>query len=95
MVLDENDCMVDISRYFLGFTQSQSCGRCTFCRVGTRRMLDLLEKVCEGRARAEDLTTLEELAALGALADKAAPYILLNGKRRCPDRKRQLSLPLV
>ncbi len=50
VVLDEGDCMVDIARYFLHFTQGQSCGRCTFCRVGTRRMLDILDRLCQGQA---------------------------------------------
>ena len=62
VVLDERDCMVDIARYFLAFTQSQSCGRCTFCRVGTRRMLDLLDRVCAGKGVAGDIERLEELA---------------------------------
>jgi len=50
IVLDDADCMVDIARYFLQFTQNQSCGKCTFCRVGTRRMLDILELLCAGKA---------------------------------------------
>jgi len=54
--------MVDIARYFLTFTQSQSCGRCTFCRVGTRRMLDILDRICSGRGAAGDIGRLEELA---------------------------------
>jgi len=62
VVLDERDCMVDIARYFLTFTQSQSCGRCTFCRVGTRRMLDILERICAGKGVAGDIERLEELA---------------------------------
>jgi NADH:ubiquinone oxidoreductase subunit F (NADH-binding)/NAD-dependent dihydropyrimidine dehydrogenase PreA subunit len=62
VVLDESDCMVDIAKYFLAFTQDQSCGRCTFCRVGTRRMLDILEKICAGKGIAKDLQVLEELA---------------------------------
>jgi len=62
VVLDSRDCMVDIARYFLKFTQEQSCGKCTFCRIGTRRMLDILERLCEGRGKPEDLTTLETLA---------------------------------
>ncbi|HNX36262.1 MAG TPA: NADH-ubiquinone oxidoreductase-F iron-sulfur binding region domain-containing protein [Kiritimatiellia bacterium] len=62
VVLDERDCMVDIARYFLTFTQSQSCGRCTFCRVGTRRMLDILERICAGKGAAGDIERLEELA---------------------------------
>ncbi len=62
VVLDERDCMVDIARYFLTFTQSQSCGRCTFCRVGTRRMLDILDRICAGKGVAGDIERLEELA---------------------------------
>ncbi|MBL7138668.1 MAG: NAD(P)H-dependent oxidoreductase subunit E [Bacteroidales bacterium] len=62
VVLDEDDCMVDIAYYFLSFTQSQSCGRCTFCRIGTRRMLELLEKIRYGIGVPEDLKTLEHLA---------------------------------
>ncbi|MFM1945675.1 MAG: hypothetical protein RI897_4657 [Verrucomicrobiota bacterium] len=62
VVLDDTDCMVDIARYFLQFTQEQSCGKCTFCRVGTRRMLDLMERICAGKGRASDLVELEELA---------------------------------
>jgi NADH:ubiquinone oxidoreductase subunit F (NADH-binding)/NADH:ubiquinone oxidoreductase subunit E/Pyruvate/2-oxoacid:ferredoxin oxidoreductase delta subunit len=62
IVLDETDCMVDIAHYFLSFTQSQSCGRCTFCRIGTRRMLEILEKIRSGEGVAEDLVHLEKLA---------------------------------
>ncbi len=61
VVLDESDCMVDITRYFLQFTQNQSCGKCTFCRVGTRRMLDILERLCTGQGRKTDLDELEHL----------------------------------
>lgn len=64
VVLDHADCMVDIARYFLRFTQSQSCGRCTFCRVGTRRMLDILDRLCNGTAIEGDLESLEQLAVL-------------------------------
>jgi NADH:ubiquinone oxidoreductase subunit F (NADH-binding) len=62
VVLDETDCMVDIARYFLSFTQSESCGKCTFCRVGTKRMLDILNKICTGRGTPKDLEELETLA---------------------------------
>ena len=62
VVLDESDCMVDIARYFLSFTQDQSCGKCTFCRIGTRRMLDILEKLCAGKGKKGDIEKLEELA---------------------------------
>ena len=61
VVLDETDCMVDIARYFLEFTQDQSCGRCTFCRVGTKRMLEILERLCEGQGRPGDIEKLQEL----------------------------------
>ncbi len=62
VALDETDCMVDIARYFLEFTQNQSCGKCTFCRIGTRRMLDILERLCAGQGSTADIQELEELA---------------------------------
>ncbi|MDL2281638.1 NAD(P)H-dependent oxidoreductase subunit E [Parabacteroides sp. OttesenSCG-928-G06] len=62
VVLSESDCMVDMARYFLSFTCEQSCGKCTFCRVGIRRMLDILDKICSGKASMEDIDKLEELA---------------------------------
>jgi NADH:ubiquinone oxidoreductase subunit F (NADH-binding)/NADH:ubiquinone oxidoreductase subunit E len=62
VVLSESDCMVDVARYFLSFTCDQSCGKCTFCRVGTRKMLDIMDKICSGKANMSDLDLLEELA---------------------------------
>ncbi len=62
VVLDDGDCMVDIARYFLEFTQNQSCGKCTFCRIGTRRMLDILQRLCAGLGKKGDLEELETLA---------------------------------
>lgn len=62
VVLSENDCMVDVARYFLSFTCDQSCGKCTFCRVGIRRMLDILDKICSGKGQLSDIDKLEELA---------------------------------
>ena len=62
VVLSEADCMVDVARYFLSFTCDQSCGKCTFCRVGTRRMLDILDKICSGKGTPADVDLLEELA---------------------------------
>ncbi|MBR0308697.1 MAG: NADH-quinone oxidoreductase subunit NuoF [Mogibacterium sp.] len=62
IVLDEDNCMVDIAKFYLGFTVSESCGKCTPCRIGTRRMLEILEKISEGRGELEDLDKLEELA---------------------------------
>jgi NADH:ubiquinone oxidoreductase subunit F (NADH-binding) len=64
VALDESDCMVDIARYFLDFTQNQSCGKCTFCRIGTRRMLDILERLCEGHGKKGDIEELEHLAQM-------------------------------
>ncbi len=63
VVLDETDCMVDVARYFLDFTQAESCGKCTFCRVGTRRMMETLERLCKGAGRDGDIETLERLGA--------------------------------
>jgi len=62
VVLDDRDCMVDISRFFLRFTCNESCGKCTFCRIGTRRMLEILDRVCAGEGGDVDLQNLEELA---------------------------------
>ena len=61
LVMDDTDCMVDIARYFLSFTQNESCGKCTFCRVGTKRMLDILNRLCEGKAKKNDLEELDKL----------------------------------
>ncbi|MDR1061512.1 MAG: NADH-quinone oxidoreductase subunit NuoF [Clostridiales bacterium] len=61
IVMDEDNCMVDIAKFFLDFTVDESCGKCSPCRIGTRRMLELLEKITEGKAELEDLDTLEEL----------------------------------
>jgi NADH-quinone oxidoreductase subunit F len=62
VVLDDRDCMVDMARFFLRFTCHESCGKCTFCRIGTQRMLEILDRLCEGEGREEDLANLEELA---------------------------------
>ena len=62
VVLSESDCMVDVARYFLNFISGESCGKCTFCRVGARRMLDLLDKITSGKAEMADIDRLEELA---------------------------------
>ncbi len=61
VVMDESSCMVDIARFFMEFTQAESCGKCTPCRVGTRRILELLEKICDGKGEPKDLDTLEDL----------------------------------
>jgi NADH:ubiquinone oxidoreductase subunit F (NADH-binding)/Pyruvate/2-oxoacid:ferredoxin oxidoreductase delta subunit len=86
VVLDDTDCMVDIARYFLQFTQDQSCGKCTFCRVGTRRMLDILERLCAGQGKKDDLVELEHLSrqvSAGSLCGlgKTAPNPVLTTLR--------------
>jgi NADH-quinone oxidoreductase subunit F len=62
VVMDEDDCMVSVARYFLEFTQHESCGKCTFCRIGTRHMLDILTEITRGHGERETLTLLKELA---------------------------------
>jgi len=62
IVMDEDNCMVDVARFFLEFTQDESCGKCTPCRIGTRRMLEILNKICQGKGEESDLELLEELA---------------------------------
>jgi NADH-quinone oxidoreductase subunit F len=86
VVLDDTACMVDIARYFLQFTQDQSCGKCTFCRVGTRRMLDLLDRLCAGKGQRNDIAELERLAkqvTAGSLCGlgKTAPNPVLTTLR--------------
>ena len=61
IVMDETDCMVDIAKFFLEFTVEESCGKCTPCRIGTKRMLEILDKITKGQAKPEDLDRLEEL----------------------------------
>jgi NADH-quinone oxidoreductase subunit F len=62
VVMDETTCMVDVARFFLDFTQKESCGKCTFCRIGTKRMLEILTRITEGQGREGDIEKLEVLA---------------------------------
>lgn len=62
IVLDETTCMVDLARYFLKFTQDESCGKCTFCRIGSKRMLEILERITDGNGKDGDIQLLEDLA---------------------------------
>jgi NADH-quinone oxidoreductase subunit F len=62
VVLDDSDCMVDIAKYFLTFTQHEACGKCSFGRIGTKRMLEILEKISDGKGTEKDLGDLEDLA---------------------------------
>jgi NAD-dependent dihydropyrimidine dehydrogenase PreA subunit len=61
IVMDEDTCMVDIARFFMEFTQEESCGKCVPCRVGTRRLLEILTRICEGEGKDGDIETLEML----------------------------------
>src|SRR5665647_3141423 len=61
VVMDESTCMVDVAKFFLNFTQLESCGKCTPCREGTKRMLELLQKICDGKGEMEDIDTLRKL----------------------------------
>ena len=83
VVMDENTCMVEVARFFMSFTQRESCGKCVPCREGTKRMLEILERIVNGQGQMEDLDTLEELAhmiqqmALCGLG-KSAPLPVLS-----------------
>jgi NADH-quinone oxidoreductase subunit F len=86
VVCDEDDCMVEIARYFLEFTQRESCGKCTFCRLGTKQMLEILTDITQGKGRMEDLGLLEKLAnevKTGSLCGlgKTAPNPILTTLR--------------
>jgi len=62
IVMDEDNCMVDVARFFLDFTVDESCGKCTPCREGTKRMLEILDRICEGKGVMKDIETLETLS---------------------------------
>lgn len=86
VVMDDDTCMVDVARFFLSFTQSESCGKCAPCRVGTRHLVDLLEKICKGKGEEKDLEKLERLASMvkkGSLCGlgQTAPNPVLSALR--------------
>ncbi len=90
VVLDRRDCMVSIARYFLEFCQCESCGKCTFCRVGTRRMLDILDRLVAGKGRRKDLDELLELSEMVKRASlcglgRTAPNPVLTALRHFRD----------
>ncbi len=94
VVLDEDDCMVEMARYFLEFTQRESCGLCTFCRLGTKQMLALLTDFTEGKGKLEDLELLESLAKdvqAGSLCGlgQSAPHPILTTLRYFRDEYEQ------
>ena len=77
IVMDENTCMVDIARFFLEFTQDECCGKCTPCRVGTKRMLEIVERICKGEGEEGDIERLMQRSprpsASGRCAASARP----------------------
>jgi NADH-quinone oxidoreductase subunit F len=86
VVLDDSDCMVDMAKYFLTFTHKQSCGKCTFCRIGTRQMLNIINRLSEGKAKLEEINDLEKLCKFvkdGSLCGlgKTSPNPVLTGLR--------------
>ena len=86
VVLDDTDCMVDMAKYFLTFTHKQSCGKCTFCRIGTRQMLNIITRLSDGQASLDDIDELEHLCKSvkdGSLCGlgKSAPNPVLTGLR--------------
>lgn len=90
VVMDENTCMVEVARFFMSFTQRESCGKCVPCREGTKRMLEILERIVGGKGKMEDLDELEELAtmvqsmALCGLG-KSAPLPVISTLKRFRD----------
>ena len=86
VVLDDTTCMVDVARFFLNFTQKESCGKCTPCREGTLRMLEILTRICEGQGQPKDLADLERLAKIICNTSlcglgQSAPYPVLSTLR--------------
>jgi NADH-quinone oxidoreductase subunit F len=93
VVMDEDTCVVDVSRYFLDFTQNESCGKCAFCRIGTRHLLGALERMTKGEGTREDLTLLKDLSQdikSGSLCGlgKTAPNPVLTSMRYFEDEYR-------
>lgn len=90
IVMDEDTCMVDVARFFLEFTQDESCGKCVPCRIGTKHMLEILTRITEGKGEEGDLETLEELAKVIASSSlcglgQSAPNPVLSTLRNFRD----------
>ena len=98
VVMDSNTCMVEVARFFMNFTQNESCGKCVPCREGTKRMLEILERIVAGNGTMEDLDLLEELAtmitetALCGLGKSAALPVMgtQQKKRGCSGRSQKI-----
>ena len=85
IVMDEDNCMVDIAKFFLDFTVDESCGKCTPCRIGTRRMLEILEQASpRARATMDDIDKLEELCQLHQGQLRCAAWARPRPTRCCP-----------
>ena len=102
IILDEDDCMVDIAKFFMTFSQDESCGKCTPCREGTTRMLEILDRITAGNGTLEDLDKLKRLgllmrrASLCGLGRAAANPVLEHAgafPRRVPGPRDRASLP--
>ena len=89
VIMDENTCMVDLAKFFLTFTQSESCGECVPCRIGTKRMLEILQRITEGNGELADLETLKELAPHGQRRLPLRPGA--DGAQPGPDHAQLLS----
>jgi NADH:ubiquinone oxidoreductase subunit F (NADH-binding) len=86
IVMDEDDCMVDIAKFFLTFSQDESCGKCTPCREGTKRMLEIIERIASGKSAVDDIEKLERLGKLVCKSSlcglgRAAPNPVLSTLR--------------
>ena len=79
--MDDKTCMVEVARFFMNFTQNESCGKCVPCREGTKRMLEILEKIVAGKGTLEDLNLLDELASM--ITDTALCGLCLLYTSRC------------
>ena len=77
VVMDDHTCMVEVARFFMNFTQNESCGKCVPCREGTKRMLEILERIVAGNGKLEDLDLLEELATM------ITEYSSLRSRKEC------------
>ena len=87
VVMDEKTCMVEVARFFMGFTQRESCGKCSPCRIGTKRMLEILERIVDGKGVIEDLDKLEQISAFVASNSlcglgKSAPLPIISTLNR-------------
>ena len=98
IVMDEDTCMVDIAKFFLEFTVDESCGKCTPCRIGTKRLLEMLDKITKGKGTMEDLDKMEELCyhikanSLCGLG-QSAPNPVLSTLKMCIRDRVQTALP--